>query len=124
MRDYKVLKTNEHTKIVVPTSEGQVLHYVYEIVPSDVCESKMMSNPGCASLGIVHFHHGSIKENGVHGCFDEDLIAIVIDRLKGFQSGDFSRPEIASALTKLEEALMWLNKRTQDRVKRELGWQT
>ena len=66
----------------------------------------------------VDFQHGAIKENGINGCHNEDLIAIVIDRLQGFQSGDFACRENAIALTKLEEALLWLNKRTNDRIKR------
>ena len=49
---------------------------------------------------------------------NEDLIAIVIDRMQGFQSGQFKCRENAVALTKLEEALMWLRKRTQDREDR------
>jgi len=33
----------------------------------------------------VKFQKGPVKEHGVNGCFHEDLIAIVIDRLQGFQ---------------------------------------
>ena len=66
----------------------------------------------------VHFQYGAIKENGVNGCHNEDLIAIVIDRLQGFQAGEFSCRENAIAITKLEEALLWLNKRTTDRIRR------
>jgi len=66
----------------------------------------------------VKFQNGAIKESGVNGCQNEDLIAIVIDRLKGFQSGDFSCVDNEMALIKLEESLMCLRKRTQDRVNR------
>lgn len=38
----------------------------------------------------------------------EILLAIVIDRLRSFQSGPFSSRENALALTKCEEALHWL----------------
>lgn len=69
-------------------------------------------------FGHVHFQKGPVKENGVNGCFQEDLIAIVIDRLQCFQSGDFACRENALALTKLEEALHWLNHRTNDRQAR------
>jgi hypothetical protein len=48
----------------------------------------------------------------------DPLIAIVIDRLRGFQSGPFSCRENALALTKMEEALHWLNARTRDRMER------
>lgn len=66
----------------------------------------------------VLFQEGPIKEHGVNGCHHEDLIAIVLDRLYQFQSGDFACRENALAITKLEEAMHWFNHRTQNRVKR------
>ena len=66
----------------------------------------------------VSFQNGSIKEAGVNGCHNEDLIVIVVDRLRDFQSGDFSCRENALAITKLEEALHWLNHRTAARIAR------
>jgi len=72
----------------------------------------------CLELAKVSFQKGFVKESGVNGCHQEDLIAIVIDRLQHFQKGDYSCRENALAITKLEEAMMWLNKRTQDRKNR------
>lgn len=69
-------------------------------------------------LGEVSFQNGAIQENGVNGIHNEDLIAIVIHRLQGFQSGDFNCRENALAITKLEEAMHWLNHRTQQRINR------
>ena len=66
----------------------------------------------------VSFQNGPIQESGVNGCHQEDLIAIVIDRLQSFQSGDYSCRENALAITKLEEALHWLNHRTAERQAR------
>lgn len=66
-------------------------------------------------LVSVDFQCGPIKESGVNGCCNEDLIAMVIERLKGFQCSEFKCRENAVAQTKLEEALMWLRKRTTDR---------
>ena len=66
----------------------------------------------------VFFQNGPIKENGVNGCHQEDLIAIVIDRLQHFQKGDYSCRENALALTKLEEAMHWLRHRTNAREAR------
>lgn len=71
-------------------------------------------------LGLVQFQKGPIKENGVNGVMNEDLIAIVIDRLQCFQEGAFKCRENAIALTKLEEALLWLRKRTMDRERRNV----
>ena len=69
-------------------------------------------------LGTVDFQNGPIKEFGVNGVMNEDLIAIVIDRMRGFQSGDYACRDNAIALTKLEEALMWLRNRTNEREAR------
>lgn len=66
----------------------------------------------------VNFQKGPIKENGVNGCHNEDLIAIVLDRLQCLNQGDFKCRENSIAITKLEEAMMWLNKRTADRASR------
>ena len=66
----------------------------------------------------VSFQNGPIQENGVNGCQNEDLLEIVADRLNGFQSGDFSCRENAIALTHIQTALLWLYKRTSDRVSR------
>lgn len=66
----------------------------------------------------IHFQNGPIKEFGVNGITQEALLAIVIDRLRSFQGGPFSCRENAIALTKIEEALMWLQRRTVARIKR------
>ena len=71
-----------------------------------------------AILGQVQFQKGPIKENGINGVANEDLLAMVIDRLQSFQESEYKCRENAVAITKLEEALMWLRKRTQDREDR------
>lgn len=67
---------------------------------------------------VVPFQNGPITEVGVNGVSNEALLAIVIDRLRGFQSGPFSCRENALAITKLEEAMHWLHARTHDRILR------
>jgi hypothetical protein len=67
---------------------------------------------------LVLFQNGPIKESGVNGVTQEALLAIVIDRLRSFQTGPFSCRENAIALTHCEEALMWLQRRTIARIKR------
>ncbi|WP_252237504.1 ABC transporter ATPase [Clostridium sp. ZBS17] len=66
-------------------------------------------------LAKIDFQEGPIKEIGVNGITGEDLISIAIARLEAFQQSDFRCRENACAITKLEEALMWLNKRTLER---------
>ncbi len=57
----------------------------------------------------------SLEENGVT---NEVLLAIVIDRLEGFQAGPFACDENARALNFCEFALDELHRRTRDRSAR------
>jgi hypothetical protein len=67
---------------------------------------------------LIKFQNGPIAEAGVNGGSNEALLAIVIDRMRGFQSGPYKCRDNACALTHLEEALMWLQKRTRERMAR------
>ncbi|MDS0525466.1 ABC transporter ATPase [Clostridium sp. SHJSY1] len=60
------------------------------------------------------------EEGSQHGVIDTDLLEIVRDRLKSFQAGPFSSRENAVALTHIEEALMWMNRRVEDRIERNV----
>lgn len=67
----------------------------------------------------IHFQKGPRNEEGsVSGVLDVDLLEIVRHRLQCFQKGEFSTRENACALTHIEEALMWMNKRKEDRKER------
>ena len=54
------------------------------------------------------------------GVLDGDLLEIVRDRLACFQAGEFATRENACALHHIEEALMWMNKRVEDRAERQV----
>jgi hypothetical protein len=66
----------------------------------------------------IHFQEGPIKECGVNGVCNEDLIAMVICRLEHFQKSEFACRDNEQAIAKLEEALLWLRKRTIGRENR------
>lgn len=67
----------------------------------------------------IQFQCGPRKEfDSVHGVLDTDLLEIVRDRLKGFQSGEFATEYNAKALEYIELALMYLNRRVEDRIER------
>ena len=66
----------------------------------------------------ILFQNGPINEVGVNGITQEVLLAIVADRLRSFQAGPFSCRENALALTKVEEAMHWLQQRTLSRMRR------
>lgn len=69
----------------------------------------------------VNFQNGARSNpDSLSGMLDSDLLEIVRDRLKGSQSGGFACRENACALTHIEEALMWLNRRVEDRIERQV----
>lgn len=71
------------------------------------------------NIALICFQCGGRNEDwSIAGVLDSDLLEIVRDRLKAFQSGPFSSRENAIALTHVEEALLWLNKRVEDRAER------
>lgn len=49
---------------------------------------------------------------------DEKDLEIVRDRLTAFNKGEFATRENACAITHIEEALMWMAKRADDRAER------
>ena len=69
-------------------------------------------------LCSIDFQEGPIKEFGVNGVCNEDLIAMVITRLEHFQKSEYSSRDNAMAITKFEEAMLWLRKRTIGRENR------
>ena len=66
----------------------------------------------------LHFQNGPILEKGINGITNEVLLAVVIDRLRGFQDGKYACEENKAALDCLWDALQHLNRRTKGRVER------
>ena len=70
-------------------------------------------------LATIQFQNGPRKDDeSIPGVLDTDLLEIVRDRLKSFQEGEFATRENAIALTHIENALLWMNKRVEDRISR------
>lgn len=58
-----------------------------------------------------------------NGAFVETILAAALQRIQFYQtasSGRFQCRENSLAITKIEEALMWLDKRTKDREARQV----
>ena len=105
--DHAINELNEGITITADDQDvtmGNASHH-YEIHFADVVQR-------------IDFQQGPVKEHGINGISNEALLAIVLDRLRGFQSGQYACRENAVALTHLETSLMWLQKRTRDRVLR------
>ena len=102
-------KLIKHTRVEkYPGKDSLGIHKEYRVVGGENDEMER----------TIQFQSGPIKEAGVNGVNIEDLIVICIDQLQQFQDGDFSCRENAIAITKLEEAALWLTKRTLDRIER------
>lgn len=111
LTDHKVNGLNEALEIIVLDEPGQgnACHkYQTEFTRAD----------GQTETQLISFQNGPIKEAGVNGTSQEALTTILIDRLRGFQGGVYACRENAIALTHFEEALMWLQKRTRERMAR------
>jgi hypothetical protein len=114
--DHKLNGLNEALEITATDEPGQGgANHSYTI---SVDETKTKLPPGVTIHTHIGFQNGPILEAGINGISQEALLAIVIDRLRSFQAGPYACRENAVALTKCQEALMWLQKRTQDRLRR------
>lgn len=115
--DHKLNGLNDALQITVTDEPGAGgANHVYEI--------EFGNNEGEDRTGhsqrkhVISFQNGPIQEAGVNGISGEALMAVQIDRLRSFQAGPYECRENACALTHLETALMWLQKRTRDRMAR------
>lgn len=81
-------------------------------------EGKARQNGEMMTFAEIDFQNGPIAEAGVNGVTHETLLAILMDRLEGFQSGPYACEENRNALMFLKEAQSWLQMRTRRRVAR------
>lgn len=89
-------------------------HYAYDIYPAD-CDPAKTEMP----LACIEFQKGPRgNPKARDGILETDLLEIVRDRLTAFQNGAMATRENEMALQHIEEALLWLNKRTEDRAER------
>lgn len=74
---------------------------------------------GVGEVAYVQFQHGARNEPGsTPGVLDSVLLAIVLDRMLAFQGGGFPSRQNAIIVTKLEECLMWMKNRADERAGR------
>ena len=110
------LLTTKYTKVLEEKEYQFNAPHTFEVVRK--LDANTEFNPETDLLAKIHFQEGPIKENGVNGVANEDLLVMVIRRLQGFQDSQYSCRENAMAITKIEEALLWLRKRTMGRENR------
>ena len=61
---------------------------------------------------VLQFQHGVIPDKGRNGLFNEDVIQLLMLRLRTQNQGEMKCRENSLAITALEEALMWLMRRS------------
>lgn len=118
IHDHKVNGLNEALSVIAvdqPGSGGANHHYI--ITLPDWTRNPDGSNSH--HVWDLNFQNGPIQSPAdFNGITNEALLAVLIDRMRGFANGPFKCRENSVALTKLEETLMWLQKRTRDRMAR------
>lgn len=117
MRELNTIQKREKLNTVYAVDEkgnGGANHF-YKIISNPIPKSEQ---------GIevnIKFQNGARNEWGsIIGIADTDLLEIVRDRLKGFQSGDLNSEYTEKALEHIEIALMYLNTRIEDRIERNV----
>ena len=86
----------------------------------EVDENGMPAGGQTTGVGInINWQNGPLGRGAEHrhpnGAFVEGVIAAAIDRIQWYQDSKFKCRENALAITKLEEALHWLDWRTRRR---------
>lgn len=71
-----------------------------------------------AGFVSIKWQLGPIQEHGVNGTSIENVLALVIQRLEGFQRGPFACRENAMAIEHLNDAVEALETRTRLRQQR------
>lgn len=119
---------NHQLTIEVLDAPGQGgANHMYQITGLDIgknasymkcCGAEPANYDGPEDSAWVMFQNGPIKEFGVNGITNEALLAILIDRLRGLQSGPFPSDEAEQAAAHIGTALLLLQKRTRARITR------
>lgn len=110
---HKVNPANDVLKVLVHDEPGSGgAHHDYSIgIPSQDPNSTATTIP-------IRFQNGPIAEAGVNGLTLEALLAILIDRMEGFQGGPYASADNQEALDAMRTAQTALQRRTLARMAR------
>lgn len=99
------------------------IYVIGEVGPGGAYHEYSINNKGIdGEFNInIPFQKGPRKErDSQHGVVDQDLLEIVRHRLKCFQAGEYKSEYNEKALEHIEMALMYLNRRVEDRIERNV----
>lgn len=121
LTDHVVNQTNDTLTVSVldePGSGGAC--HLYEISGFETGTNPSLPSDGVQpkSRTTILFQNGPINEVGVNGVTHEALLAILCDRMRGFQSGPYASADNAEAMACMEQAQVALQRRTRARMAR------
>jgi len=106
--------TTANVGVVKDTDEGRVMRMLRE---EDSKNDAVRTRP-FVEIGedyvVFRMQRGPIKEHGINGCQIDDIVKFAADTIAVLNK-KFPCRENALAITKLEEAWLWLKARTLDR---------
>ncbi|ELC8419246.1 ABC transporter ATPase [Clostridium perfringens] len=111
-----IQKREKLNEVVILDEKGSGgANHRYEIV------ALQPNSKGIVNMCTIQFQKGARKEEeSQHGVIDSDLLEIVRHRLQCFQEGPFSSEYNEKALEHIELALMYMNRRVEDRIERNV----
>jgi hypothetical protein len=109
----------ELTNYIINPANGRLsIAVLDEPGHSGVCHEYMIEAGEFAKMLHIKFQNGPINEHGINGVTHEALIAILCDRLAGFQNGPYANDDNAIAMGHLMAAQAALQRRTKARMER------
>lgn len=106
LTSHRVNGCNENLRVTVEDEPGQ----------GGACHCYYIAGPDFGTW--IRFQNGPIKEVGTNGLTHESLLAILEDRLVGFQAGPYACNANAEALAHIQAAQATLKARTAERLAR------
>ena len=118
LTDHVVNPANDRLKIEVVDEPGHGGACHSYVISGFNTETNAAADGVPRNAAWILFQNGPIAEVGVNGVTHEALLAILADRLRGFQAGRYACAENAEALKHIEAAQAVLLNRTRARMAR------
>jgi len=117
LTDHKVNPANDTLTVMVMDKPGSGgANHRYEIFGFNSATNVSESGIDDRDRVSILFQNGPINEVGVNGVTHEALLAILCDRMRGFQAGPYHSADNAEALACMEQAQTALQRRTKARM--------
>lgn len=111
LTNHKVNGLNDAIKIEVMDGPGPGgANHLYQL--------SVLTKDGTHKYCFINFQNGPIQEAGFNGFSQEALLAVLEDRLVGFQNGPYANDDNEEALDYIRKAMKALHRRTKERMAR------